>query len=133
MKTFKFSLVLRTRENTDIFITLDDNIYGIHSQRVNILYVFLFCISNSKQWDVMKLSFVGRWRSKISKMYTKTPLLRTINAAVIDWWLLLRGDCSWQFHCITASLSKLQSNSMTRTSLGAFTLVLNMGYRATEG
>ena len=39
MKTFKFSLVLRTREKTDVFITLDDNIYGIHSKRVNILYV----------------------------------------------------------------------------------------------
>ena len=39
MKTFEFSLVLRTRENTDVFITLDDNIYGIHSKRVNILYV----------------------------------------------------------------------------------------------
>ena len=26
MKTFKFTLVLRTRENTDVFITLDDNI-----------------------------------------------------------------------------------------------------------
>ena len=40
MKTFKFSLVLRTRENTDVFITLDDNIYGIHRKRVNILYVY---------------------------------------------------------------------------------------------
>ena len=40
MKTFKFSLVLRTSENTDVFITLDDNIYGIHSKRVNILYLF---------------------------------------------------------------------------------------------
>ena len=39
MKTFKFSLVLRTRENTDVFITFDDNIYGIHSKRVNILYI----------------------------------------------------------------------------------------------
>ena len=39
MKTFKFSLMLRTLENTDVFITLDDNIYGIHSKRVNILYV----------------------------------------------------------------------------------------------
>ena len=39
MKTFKFSLVLRTRENTDVFITLDDNIYGIHSKRGNILYI----------------------------------------------------------------------------------------------
>ena len=40
MKTFKFSLVLHTRENTDVFITLDNNIYGIHSKRVNILYIF---------------------------------------------------------------------------------------------
>ena len=39
MKTFKCSLVLRTRENTDVFITLDDNIYGIHSKTVNILYM----------------------------------------------------------------------------------------------
>ena len=39
MKTFKFSLVFSTRENTDIFITLDDNIYGIHSKRVNMLYI----------------------------------------------------------------------------------------------
>ena len=46
MKTFKFSLVLRTRENTDVFISLDDNIYGIHSKRINILYVSLcfFCL-----------------------------------------------------------------------------------------
>ena len=41
MKTFKFSLVLRTRENTDVFISLDDNIYGIHSKRINILYLLL--------------------------------------------------------------------------------------------
>ena len=39
MKSFKFSLVLRTRENTDVFISLDDNIYGIHSKRINILYL----------------------------------------------------------------------------------------------
>ena len=41
MKTFKFSLMLRTRENTDVFISLDHNIYGIHSKRINILYVFI--------------------------------------------------------------------------------------------
>ena len=39
MKTFKFSLVLRTHENTDVFITLDENIYGIHHKRVNIRYI----------------------------------------------------------------------------------------------
>ena len=44
MKTFKFSLVLRTRENTDVFISLDDNIYGIHSKRINILYVSTLCV-----------------------------------------------------------------------------------------
>ena len=46
MKTFKFSLVLRTRENTGVFITLDENIYGIHSKRVNILYVLENTCSN---------------------------------------------------------------------------------------
>ena len=39
MKTFKFSLMLRTRENTDVFISLEDKIYGIYSKRINILYV----------------------------------------------------------------------------------------------
>ena len=39
MKTFKLSLVLRTRENTDVFITLDENIVDIHFKRVNILYI----------------------------------------------------------------------------------------------
>ena len=39
MKTFKFSRVLR--ENTDVFITLDDNIYGIHNRRVNIHCIFV--------------------------------------------------------------------------------------------
>ena len=42
MKTFKFSLVLRTRENTDVFITLNENrIYGIHSKIVNITYLYV--------------------------------------------------------------------------------------------
>ena len=40
MKTFKFLIVLRIYENTDVFFTLDDNIYGIHSKRVNILYLW---------------------------------------------------------------------------------------------
>ena len=41
MNTLKFLLVLCTCENTDVFITLDENIYGIHSKSVNILYIFL--------------------------------------------------------------------------------------------
>ena len=39
MKTFKFSHVLRTRDNTDVFIILDENIYRIHNKKVNILYL----------------------------------------------------------------------------------------------
>ena len=50
MKTFKFSLVLRTRENTDVFISLDDNIYGIHSKRVNILYLYHLLMYINSAW-----------------------------------------------------------------------------------
>ena len=32
--------LLCTHENTDIFITLDENIYGIHSKTANILYLW---------------------------------------------------------------------------------------------
>ena len=39
MKTFKFSIVLRTRENIDVLITHDETIYGIHSKIANILYI----------------------------------------------------------------------------------------------
>ena len=46
MNTFKFSLVLRTHNNTDVFITFDENIYGSHSKRVNILYFLLFIHEN---------------------------------------------------------------------------------------
>ena len=38
MQTFKFSLVLCTRENADVFNTLNENIYCIHSKRASILY-----------------------------------------------------------------------------------------------
>ena len=80
MKTFKFSLVLRTRENIDVFITLDDNIYGIHSKRVNILYLTIeprhsiycyigcapvktqICLDNSEQHSQSTL-----WVAKNSK------------------------------------------------------------------
>ena len=59
MKTFKFSLVLRTRENTDVFITLDDNIYGIgiHSKRSKYplslslslsLYIYIYIYLSKK-------------------------------------------------------------------------------------
>ena len=35
MKTFTFSLVLRTRENTDVFITLNENIFWYSQQKSN--------------------------------------------------------------------------------------------------
>ena len=46
---FIFSLVLRTCENPDVFITLDENIYGIHSKRVNIFYLFLLLMKKKKK------------------------------------------------------------------------------------
>ena len=50
MKTFKFSLVFRTRENTDVFISLDDNIYGIQSKRINILYIVNY---GKQKWNML--------------------------------------------------------------------------------
>ena len=38
----KFSLVLCTHENADLFITLDENISGIHFKSVNILSIYFF-------------------------------------------------------------------------------------------
>ena len=44
MEKFKFSIVLRTHENIDVFITLDENMTGIHFKRVNILSLFYFLL-----------------------------------------------------------------------------------------
>ena len=61
MKTFKFSLVLRTRENTDVFITLE-NIYGIHHKRVNILYIF--DVSNlPSRWNLWNVKPCVIWKN----------------------------------------------------------------------
>ena len=38
--------MIRTRENTDIFITLDVNVYGSHNKRVNITVVYRTVASN---------------------------------------------------------------------------------------
>ena len=40
-ENFQILLVLRTREKTDVFIILDENIYGIQSKRANILRVYI--------------------------------------------------------------------------------------------
>ena len=60
MKIFKFSLVLRSRENTDVFITRDDNIYGIHSKRVNILYFFPKFVLRVKGKSTFYMSHIKR-------------------------------------------------------------------------
>ena len=55
MKTFKFSLVLRTREKNDVFITLDDNIYGIHRKKSK----YPLCIPCKPQFYYIKVGFKG--------------------------------------------------------------------------
>ena len=45
IKTFKFSLVLRTCDNTGVFIALDENIYGTNSKRVNPLCIKVYATS----------------------------------------------------------------------------------------
>ena len=42
---------LCTHENTDVFITHNENIYGILNKKVNILYIFCF-------WTMIYLSFL---------------------------------------------------------------------------
>ena len=123
MKTFKFSLVLRTRQNTDVFITLDDNIYGIHSKRVNILYILLCLLQNaefvwSKTFQSLLLSvyYVGCFISQVpggwlahrfggkrlvtvtmlmSALLTLlTPVLIRANAYIVLAVRLIMGICS---------------------------------------
>ena len=83
MKTFKFSLVLRTRENTDVFITLDDNIYGIHRKRVNILYLLditltlfgdVVCKYNSNTVELQWLEHLLDHASRKHAYISLTPL-----------------------------------------------------------
>ena len=85
MKTFKFSLVLRTRENTDVFITLDDNIYGIHSKRVNILYLSILLLS--LQWVLKKskkdfLRYIG-YRNFINDLIKHVSLLILVHVRLL--------------------------------------------------
>ena len=72
MKTFKFSLVLRTRENTDVFISLDDNIYGIHSKRINILYI------HSKHLNILYIVNYGE--TFYGRHTARTPAVMKINS-----------------------------------------------------
>ena len=45
LKTSKFSFVLRTHENSDLFNTLDEIYIGIHLKKVNVLYETLLVTS----------------------------------------------------------------------------------------
>ena len=76
MKTFKFLLVLRTRENTDVFITTDENIYGIHSKRVNILYV---SIESEFAYDVGRVTL-----PTVSGLLLSTATTSRIGRCVTD-------------------------------------------------
>ena len=70
MKTIKFSLVLCTRENTDVFITLDENIYGIHYKRVNILYIFWPTLQQPPVCSCQFYVFLTHCRlSELSQLY----------------------------------------------------------------
>ena len=76
MKKFKFSLVFHTRENTDVFITLDDNIYGIYIVKlgftgdITILF-FLFLLKNIDCGYMLELPLRAETRkiSVLSKNY----------------------------------------------------------------
>ena len=86
MKTFKFSLVLRTRENTDVFIMLDDNIYGIHSKRVIILYIFALQVFAQKRQLDVKIAVWSPWFYQIffAKRQQMLLLLPTTSATSLS-------------------------------------------------
>ena len=54
------NIQIRTHENTDVFITLSENIYDIHSKRVNILYlytIFILSIQTPQLLYILVLKF----------------------------------------------------------------------------
>ena len=75
MKTFTFSLVLRTRENTDVFITLDENIFGIHSKRVNILYMFSWRNKTNTITSLLKNCFIWSYENHVHKTDISLPIV----------------------------------------------------------
>ena len=86
MKTLKFSLMLRTRENTDVFISLDDNIYGIHSKRINILYIFIY----RKLLKPFCQKPLDRFQYNLAEMFLLYPFTKIVQAVMIceKTWLL---------------------------------------------
>ena len=96
MKTFKFLLVFRTRENTDVFVTIDNNIYGIHNKRVNILCVL------STQWKEVNLNApcsLSVWTAYIKHLVTLFKIksssiiiyfIATILSILLKLWVFFR-------------------------------------------
>ena len=82
MKAFKFSMVPRTRENNDVFITLNDNIYGIHSKRVNP--------SMYKRHDVACTSLQRRVNvmSPLKRKFSLSFVIYTVYSLTVDTKLL---------------------------------------------
>ena len=76
MKIFKFSLVLGTHENTDVFITLE-NIYGIHSKRANILFVYIYV----------------SWSKVLSKPFT-------LEIRKLQWFEYFQSSCHGYRHIL---------------------------------
>ena len=83
MKTFKFSLVRHTCENTDVFITLDENIYDIHHKRINILYVEGFI--PSLKYIVFLLMFLNK-KKKIGQISSSQHSVHFINTQTWYSW-----------------------------------------------
>ena len=55
---------------------------------------------NSHPRDSMQVAVVGRCQLWRGQSYSKTALWGYRKLAVVKRWLLLRGNCSWRFHCI---------------------------------
>ena len=95
MKTFKFSLMLRIHENTDVFITLDENIYGIHKKRVNTLYIsFLNDTKNFSVFQGLHSVFRSRWQAtKLPSALSVWPLKGQDKLGRFSWELAFESFC----------------------------------------
>ena len=104
MKTFKFSLVLRTRENTDVFITLDDNIYGIHSKRVNILYIYKWWMYYFLLFGFHHLCFSHLsvfWNDIVSLLWCCQYFEMIFVSLNVLWLCHLNPHCIYKIICIS--------------------------------
>ena len=93
METYKFPLVLRTREIIDVFITLGENIHGIHIlitplYAVSILWLHMWLLCG----DVARTELFLRTPCKSIQKYihlTKSPSeleIRLSSKWQMSWW-----------------------------------------------